>query len=447
MIEGRPLLIKTDHKPIVFAFRQRSDKASPRQLRQLDYIGQFTTNIVHVTGTDNVVADALSRIEAINMPTFFSTDDLAEAQSTDEELQDLLESNTSLDLRPLRVDNTDKTVFCDLSTGDVRPYIPKSLRKRVFDATHGLSHPSGRATKNIIQRKFVWPSIRKEIIEWARTCLPCQRSEVSRYNRNVPKHIPVTDDRFGHVHIDIVGPLPTSIGYRYCLTIIDRFTRWPEAIPIHDITADTVVNAFFACWISRYGAPVTITTDRGSQFESALFNALLKFVRCERIRTTAYHPASNGMVERWHRSLKSAIMCHETTEWVDTLPIVLLGLRTSLKKDIKTTSAELVFGTTLRIPGEFLMDFEGNDEQQIYVQQLRSFMRGIRPVPTAHHSRVRPFVHKTLYDCSHVFVKNDAKKSLEQPFEGPYEVIERVSDVVFKIRINDESVTQCQQIV
>lgn len=441
MIEGRPLVIRTDHKPIVYAFKQRSDKASPRQLRQLDFIGQFTTDIVHVTGSENVVADALSRIEAIDMPTLFSTDDLAEAQDADEELRNLLNSNTSLVLRPLRVGDTDRTIYCDLSTGDVRPYVPKPLRKKVFDATHGLSHASGRATKTMIQKKFVWPSLKKDIVGWARTCLPCQRSKVSRYNRNIPEHIPIPDERFSHVHIDIVGPLPASRGFRYCLTVIDRFTRWPEAIPISDITADIVVNAFFSCWISRYGAPVTITTDRGSQFESALFNALLRFVGCERIRTTSYHPASNGMVERWHRSLKSAIMCHETSEWVDSLPIVLLGLRTSLKEDIQSSAAELVFGSTLRIPGEFLVDHETNDPQHIYSQRFRTFMRNIRPVPTAHHCKKKPFVHKTLYECTHVFLKNNAKLSLEQPFLGPYRVIRRISDVVFEISVNDELVT------
>jgi len=126
-------------------------------------------------------------------------------------------------------------------------------------------------------------------------------------------------------------------GNCYCLTIIDRFTRWPEAIPIKNITANTVITGFYTHWISRFGAPVIITTDRGSQFESQIFIALTNLIGFKKIRTTTslpfhwQHPAANGMVERWHRSLKASIMCHGNNEWVDVLPTVLLGLRTSFK--------------------------------------------------------------------------------------------------------------------
>jgi hypothetical protein len=133
MLEARVFTIQTDHKPLTFAFQQRSDKASPRQLRQLDFIGQFSTQIVHLPGDSNTVADALSRVEEITAATIFDNEELAVAQEADLELKQLLDSeSTGLQLKQLTPAGADRPFYCDTSTDNVRPYVPKELRKKNF---------------------------------------------------------------------------------------------------------------------------------------------------------------------------------------------------------------------------------------------------------------------------------------------------------------------------
>ncbi|XP_055918415.1 uncharacterized protein LOC129950504 [Eupeodes corollae] len=190
--------------------------------------------------------------------------------------------------------------------------------------------------------------------------------------------------------------------------MIDRFSRWPEAIPLQEMSAETVAAAFYNRWVSRFGSPIKITTDQGTQFESALFSALMKLIGTTRVRTAPYHPASNGLVERWHRSLKTALMCHEKTNWVDALPTVLMGLRTTYKEDIKASAAEMLYGTSLTIPGEFFVNQDTFSDPQIFVQKHREVMRKFRASTTSNHAtNTKLFVSPDLYKSSHVFLRRD----------------------------------------
>ena len=156
--------------------------------------------------------------------------------------------------------------------------------------------------------------------------------------------------------MDIVGPLPESCGQRYLIPIIDRNTRWPEAISIPKLTTVECVQALVGGWISRFGIPEDISSDRGSQFTSALWTEVAKRLGVKVHRTTAFHPQTNEMVERFHRSLEAALKARLTVNnWVEELPLVLLGLKTAPKKDLGHSSAKIVYGEPLTAPGEFTL--------------------------------------------------------------------------------------------
>ena len=232
------------------------------------------------------------------------------------------------------------------------------------------------------------------------------------------------DSRFDNIHIDIVGPLPPSRGYTHLLTCIDRFTRWPEAIPIFNASAESVAQAFMTTWISRFGIPSTVTTDRGKQFESTLWSNLMQLLGCKRIRTTSYHPISNGIVECFYRQLKSSLKSYsDPSNWTDILPLVLLGIRATLKDDLHCTTAELVYGSTLRLPGEFFDISRADDaapDPLCYVTKLKTTMQQLK----ARQRHNKAFVSKDLMTCTHVFVRRDCVRS---PYNGHMMVRTRYS--------------------
>ena len=428
LLEGRSFTVYTDHKPLTHALHAQPDRYSPREVRQLDFISQFTADLRHISGKKNAAADALSRahINTLQDATVIDYDAIAQAQEDDDEIPQLADDPLKLEKVP--IPSSERTILCDMSTGFPRPYVPVSFRKSIFHSLHNLSHPGIRATQKLITDRFVWNGINRDVRAWAKSCLQCQRCKISRHIKSPLGTFSSPDARFDHVHLDIVGPLPPSEGHAYLLTCVDRYTRWPEAFPMHDMTADTVARVFVANWISRFGSPSTITTDRGRQFESHLFQALANLLGTTRIRTTAYHPASNGLVERLHRQIKASLRAHGEARWTETLPLVLLGIRTAVKSDLGCSTAELVYGTSLRLPGQFVSQTEsqGETDPANYVHRLRRSMLKIRPHPTRTQHHRTSYVNPDLHSATHVFIREDfVRKPLQPPYRGPFQVIRR----------------------
>lgn len=141
---------------------------------------------------------------------------------------------------------------------------------------HNISHIGIGSTRKSVSEGFYWPNMNKAVGLWAKTCVHCQKIKVTRHTISRFGEFQRVD-RFEYVHLDLVGPLPTSQGYRYLLTLIDRTTRWPEAFPLKDFSADAVAKAFYEGCILHFVCPVRLTSDQGTQLET-YHNTLLKYL-------------------------------------------------------------------------------------------------------------------------------------------------------------------------
>ena len=231
-----------------------------------------------------------------------------------------------LSIQEVAFTEDEPTLLCGMSTGWARPIVPTSWKQQVFEIIHNLSHPSVRATQRLVAQKFVWKGMQKQVGTWAKQCIPCQTSKIQTHVKASLEKFTVPHQHFDHIHVDLVGPLPPSQGFTYLLTVIDRLSRWPEAILLADTSTKHCAQALVFHWIARFGTPFDISLDRGSQFTSNLWTSIAQFLGTWLHHTTAYHPQSNGLIERFHWHLKSALRARLSgPNWIQELPWVYIA--------------------------------------------------------------------------------------------------------------------------
>ena len=171
--------------------------------------------------------------------------------------------------------------------------------------------------------------------------------------------IPAVSEPFSQIVIDIVGPLPrTRSGFEYLLTIMDRTTRFPEVIPLRSIKSPIILKHLLD-FFSRYGLPRELQSDRGTNFTSRCFESKLQELGIKHILSTPYHPESQGVLERFHSTLKSALTkytFYNPSRWDEDVPFVLFAIRSAPSESLGFSPYEMVYGHNVRGPLDILKD-------------------------------------------------------------------------------------------
>ena len=359
---------------------------SNRQWRWIQFLSQFIKEINYIKGSENVVADFLSRHqeeEHTEELSHITLKELIEDQKKDPSIQNIPHSS-------LIIDRNKDGLLVDKSTKIPRILLPECHRYAEFSRLHNLGHGGANTTIKLLTKRYVWPYMKSEIRKCVRNCQNCQANKITRHTKS-PSGIITNREKLRVVHIDLVGPLKEIRGKKFLFTMIDHDTGWVEAFPMWDIGAKEVTDIIEKEWISRFGTPEQIISDNGRQFISTDFRNLCNRYGIEHHHTTPYHLQSNGKIERLHRTLKEVLRSgstNEDKEWIQTLPLVLLGLRNKIN-DSGLSPSQILFGTSTRLPGDVI---------------IPSSNQSIVDVPDFSHEFRNPcdkksFLPKDLFNC------------------------------------------------
>ncbi len=441
------IVIHTDHKNLL------SDTSStPRLIRWRHLLEEYSPQWEYVKGENNVVADALSRLPIDTTQTANIENDEYDAYAfvTTEEIVDaqfpmspkVLYHYQQKDKKILEAYNSQHKNIGEcvieghnLITYKDKVYVPEPLRKRIAEWYHEyLCHPGQTRTEETIRLAFTWPTLRKTVKRYCRTCKLCQKNKkpVKKYG-HLPPREPDTIP-WSRVDVDLVGPYtvktPTKTHVLRALTMIDPVTRWFEVTPIADTTAPTVTEAFRNTWLTRYPRPQYIGFDNGSEFKS-VFRELIAHFGLQEKPSTEYNPQSNATVERVHHTLANALRTFELEEleldpddpWGYFLSAAAWAIRSTYHTALNATPGQVVFGRDMILPIRFKANWALIAQRQ---------QKNIQKNNTRENAQRLP--HDYQPGDKVLLERPGIQRKLATPREGPYEVIRAYTNGTVRIQ-------------
>lgn len=330
--------------------------------------------------------------------------------------------------------------------------LPKVCRMKAFQEAHSsplAGHFGSRKTLKKLTTLFFWPQVSRDVTSWTRSCETCQKTNKGTTSRSPLHPLPVIGEPWERLAVDIVGPLPkTKAGYCYLLTVMDFASRYPEAIPLRRVNTGTVVEALLQV-LSRYGVPEEIFTNNGAVFTARWTQELMKTLQIENIRTSPYHPQTNGMIERWHRMFKTVLAkLEDPIKWTAVLPMALFAVRDAPHASTGYTPFQLLFGHSVCGPTTILYKIWTGGKKTPkritdYLENLRDNMKKAVKAANVQETKAKEAM-KMAYDRGttddelaegdEVLMLHPAMDSgWKARWEGPYVVQEKISPVTYRL--------------
>ena len=345
--------------------------------------------------------------------------------------------------------------------------VPKGIQDEIlkFSHDHRLSgHLKTKKTLERLRRRFYWSGYRRNVELHCRNCIQCNaRKGTTKKPKSALKTYTVGSP-MQRCAMDIMGPLPpTQQGNKYILVISDYFTKWTEAYPMPDQEATTVANLLVREFICRFGIPSELHTDQGRQFESNLFKEICSLLDIEKTRTTPFHPQSDGMVERFNRTLEdmlAIVVAPNQKDWDLWLPYLTSAYRSAVHDSTGFTPNELMFGREVTLPTDLITPqppgMSPTPQLSDYAHKLQTTLEKVHQC-AREHLKISGDRQKKQYDKkahTHPYNKGDCvwlrdstrKKGLSPKLQkrwiGPCLVVHKISDVTYRIQLGPRQKTK-----